>query len=74
MVVNDRKDVLDFIGESIEEGQTIAYPGRKGSEMWLSHGIVKTVHENGTLDVETSSGKVVRLLRSDRVAVLGVHA
>ena len=60
----------DFRGIEILVGDVIAYPGRKGSSLWLSFGRVTYVFESGELSVRTSNDKDVTLLRSDRVAVL----
>ena len=62
--------VHDFRGIEILVGDVIAYPGRKGSNLWISFGRVTFVYESGELSVHTSNDKDVTLLRSDRVAVL----
>ena len=63
--------VFDFRNIEIAVGDRVAYPVRKGSYMDMLQGVVKGIR-NGVLDVESyHTGKIVHIVRSDRVAVLG---
>jgi len=46
----------DFRGVEIQVGDTVVYPGRQGSSMWMSQALVKEVKEN-TLIVEVEQRK-----------------
>ncbi len=62
--------VKDYLGKEIHAEDTIVYPGREGSNLWLSAGTVEHIHPDGFLDVITQSGRRVKLVRTDRVAVV----
>lgn len=64
-------EVYDFRGLEIRIGDLIAYPRRSGSAMWMQHGTVTGILTSDELDIRNEDGKDVRILRSDRVAVLG---
>jgi hypothetical protein len=37
------EEVKDFLGRDIAVGATVVYPTRKGSNMWLSKGVVEAI-------------------------------
>jgi hypothetical protein len=37
--------MVDFLGREIHVGDTIIYPGRRGSNMWLNRATVQTTQE-----------------------------
>lgn len=47
MSEGQRPPVKDFTGRVIEQYDTVIYPTRKGSEMWLSRGFVMGFMEHG---------------------------
>ena len=54
----------DFLGKPIETGDTIVYPGRQGSGMWLNKATVISIPKPKT----TPSGRVeykIKVLRTD---------
>ena len=64
--------IFDFRDIIIKEGDVIAYPGRKGSDLFMTEGIVTAIHETGNIEVQSRyTGKRRIILRTDRVAVLG---
>lgn len=69
--MDDFSAVHDFRGLEICLGDRIAYPRRAGSELWMQHGVVNGILESGELNIMNQDNKQVRILRSDRVAVLG---
>lgn len=60
---------IDFRGNTINEGDTVIYPVRKGSGMWLNSGVVKELHPNG-LKVVNEADRIVTLTCLDRVVVI----
>lgn len=61
----------DFLGRNINVGDTIVYPGRKGSALWLASGkAVETSDFGNHLHIDTPNGKRVKLSHLDRVAVV----
>jgi hypothetical protein len=65
-------EIKDCRGIPISEGDTIVYPGRRGSAMWLNVGTVQRPRIEGqlTLDVQKPNGKVVEIFETARVAVV----
>ena len=62
----------DFNGVNIVVGDKIAYAGRKGSNLWLSHATVQEIFDYYTIRVLPShSSKPVTLKNLHTVAVLG---
>jgi hypothetical protein len=62
----------DFRNNVIIAGSTIAYPTRKGALMEMHEATVTCVFPQGEIEVtRKEDNRKVRLLRSDRVAVLG---
>lgn len=59
----------DFLGQTIEPGQTIVYPGRQGSRMWMNRAVVTDILEGG-VRVERNDGGVRVLKCLDRVVVI----
>jgi hypothetical protein len=69
--MGDRVAVLDFLGTVIEPGHMVVYPGRHGSELWLNRATVLDVNADASLTVETEGGIKKRVVRTDRVAIVG---
>ena len=64
--------VFDFRDIEIKVGDTLAYPGRKGSELYMTEGTVTDIYETGEIEVQSRyTGKRRCILRTDRVVVLG---
>lgn len=59
----------DFLGQPIKAGQTVVYPGRQGSRMWMNQAIVMELLDNG-VRVQRSDGGVRVLKCLDRVVVI----
>ena len=68
--------VTDYLGKEIKPGQTIVYPGRKGSALWIAKGTVRDVSiatlefPYGTVSIRTEGGKERILIHPYRVAVV----
>jgi hypothetical protein len=52
-------EIKDCRGVTINAGDTIVYPGRRGSNLWLSSGVVQTS------GVDIPFGKSIMVRRSD---------
>lgn len=63
--------VKDFRGLVIGVGDLLAYPTRRGSHMWMNYMTVEQVYPSGEIAGINDCGRKVKILRSDRVAVLG---
>ena len=59
----------DFLGQFISVGDTIVYPNRQGSNLWMVKALVTEVRED-SLRVERDDGTVKPLTRIDRVTVV----
>jgi hypothetical protein len=59
----------DFLGQDICAGQTIVYPGRKGSRMWMNRAIVQEVLYDG-IRVQRDDGGLRVLKCPWRVVVI----
>ena len=68
--------VLDFGGRPIESGDTIAYPVRRGSEMWLrslkvSHiEVIRSTPPVYHIAGSNDKGRMVKLENPDRCVIL----
>lgn len=68
--------VTDYLGKEIKAGQTIVYPGRKGSALWISKGKVRFVYTateklpHGSISIRTEGDKDRLLIHPYRVAVV----
>lgn len=65
--------IHDCRGIEIGVGDTIVYPGRRGSSLWLSEGVVlePVYPSQRTLTVRrTSTGRQVEIFETGRVAVV----
>lgn len=68
----------DFLGNVIEQGDEIVYPGRTGSSMWLNKATVLSIgwaEATGpsvkyTLSVLRSDGRRAQVTKLDRVIVV----
>lgn len=69
----------DFLGQVIEQGDTIVYPGRQGSGMWLNKATVLGIswpkEASGpkvayTLSIQRSDGRRAQITKLDRVVVV----
>ena len=68
----------DFLGNVIEQGDTIVYPGRQGSSMWLNKAEVLSVswaESTGpgvkyTLSIVRSDGRRAQITKLNRVVVV----
>ncbi len=52
------KGLVDYFGKAFKEGQTIAYPVRQGSRLWIESAVITKVHENGLSAVKDTNKKV----------------
>jgi hypothetical protein len=73
--------MIDFLGREIKVGDTIVYPGRRGSSMWLNRAVVKTTQEgyskyaygpqSGLITAEREgNSRPVQITNPDRVVVV----
>lgn len=61
----------DFLDREIEAGDTIVYPNRQGSNLWMVKAEVMVVNdESNRLTVRRTDGIVKYLTRVDRVTVV----
>ena len=60
----------DFLGQPIRGGNTVVYPGRQGSRLWMNQAIVLEVNENGIKVQRTKDGDIRTLKCLDRVVVI----
>ena len=61
--------VLDFLGKPIKAGDTIVYPCRKGSAMWLSTLVVEHIDKDG-IGGHNSAGRRINLTNLANVVVI----
>lgn len=59
----------DFLENEINVGDTIIYPNRHGSKLWMNRAVVQEVRE-ASLRVLRGDGQVKTLTRIDRVTVV----
>lgn len=59
----------DFLGQLIEVGKTVVYPGRQGSRMWMNQAQVVELKPNG-IKVQRPDGGIRTLTCLDRVVVV----
>jgi len=59
----------DFLGQDIKSGNTIVYPGRQGSRMWMNRAIVLEVLPNG-IKIQRNDGGIRVLKCADRIVVI----
>lgn len=63
--------IKDIVGKAIEAGCTVAYPVRKGSQMWLKTLAVSRVDElNRTLHGYNNLGTPITIKNLNTVAVI----
>ena len=61
----------DFLDREIAAGDTIVYPNRQGSNLWMVKAEVLTVNdESNRLSVRRTDGTVKTISRVDRVTVV----
>lgn len=60
----------DFLGQDINSGDTVVYPGRQGSNMWMNSATVLDLLDNSIRVQRTKDGAVRVLNRLDRVVVV----
>lgn len=68
----------DFRGKALNVGDTIAYPGRSGSNLWMNEGEIIAIRFKidqwgrslPTLSVRIPSGRIVDVHCIDRVALI----
>lgn len=61
----------DFLDQEITAGDTIVYPNRQGSSLWMVKAEVLTVNdESNRLSVRRTDGTVKTITRVDRVTVV----
>lgn len=62
----------DFRNVDIQTGDVIAYPGRRGSALWMTEAVVEKIGENGELLVRpVGLGRRSTIRKVSLVAVLG---
>ena len=59
----------DYLGQKIEVGQTVVYPGRQGSRMWMNNAQVLELKDHG-VKVQRPDGGIRTLTCLDRVVVV----
>lgn len=62
--------VVDFLNQPINVGDTVVYPNRQGSSMWMNKAVVTNVNSDGSLQVCRSGGSPRRIHCVDRVVVV----
>ena len=63
--------MYDFRKVELRVGDSIAYAGRKGSELWLTQGVIKELGVDTIRVLPTYAIKPVTLKNLSTVAVLG---
>jgi len=64
----------DFLGHEIRKGDTVIYPVRRGSSMWLKRMIVQQVDEQEKMVIGTNdNGRRVNLMRPERSVVVPTY-
>ena len=66
-------EINDCRGVRIQIGDTIVYPGRRGSNLWLSSGIVQPPifeHQQSIHVRRNDTGRLVEIMNTQRVAVV----
>lgn len=61
--------MIDFLGNQIRIGNTIVYPGRQGSRLWMNRAIVTVIRKNG-IQVQRPDGDLRTLRRIENVVVV----
>lgn len=59
----------DFLGQPIASGNTVVYPGRQGSRMWMNRALVIEVLDNA-VKVQRDDGGIRVLKCLNRVVVI----
>lgn len=59
----------DYLGQTITVGDTVVYPGRQGSRMWMNNATVVELRPQG-VKVERTDGGIRTLTCLDRVVVI----
>lgn len=62
-------DPTDFLGRTIAVGDTLVYPVRRGSKMWLNR-IVVTKAESDTIHGTSLQGRMVKLTNLKNTVVI----
>lgn len=62
-MTSNPKTCLDFLGQEIKPGDTVVYPGRQGSRMWMNQAQVLSVDQ-------TDRGWGVKVQRTDGIRTL----
>lgn len=61
----------DFLDQEITEGDTIVYPNRQGSNLWMVKAeVLEIQHDERRLRIRRTDGTVKTLTRVDRVTVV----
>ena len=61
----------DFLDQEITPGDTVVYPNRQGSSLWMVKAEVLTVNdESNRLSIRRTDGTVKTITRVDRVTVV----
>lgn len=71
--MNESDPLVDFRGTAIRPGDTIVYPGRRGSALWLSEGVVlePAIPGQRSLTVKRAkTGRTVEIFETGRCAVV----
>lgn len=66
-------EINDCRGIQIREGDTVVYPGRRGSSLWLNTGVAiapRFGEHQKSLNVRKPNGKIVEIFETSRVAVV----
>jgi hypothetical protein len=72
------KTPVDFLGRKIKEGDTLVYPVRRGSSMWLKKITVTRITESDRGGVKTivigvnDSGRRITLMKPERSVIVEV--
>lgn len=62
--------MLDFLGQNISIGDSVVYPNRQKSQMWMNFATVTDVRLDLITVRRDKDGAVKRLKRIDRVTVV----
>jgi glutamate synthase domain-containing protein 3 len=65
--------VKDFLGKHIQQGDTIVYPGRASSALWMNKATVLEVLVSGKVVARTNEGKRVTLSNTKNIVVVEVE-
>lgn len=59
----------DFLGRELKVGDTIAYPMRQGSRMWMQSGTIRSIHPD-CVKITRPNGKKTAIRATSRIVLV----